>query len=116
MHHCGHTGFSLSEIRKRSIQQGYRIPGVEYLRQNSRIAFLLIIGLQIVQVVICVLPGQPIQFAASYMFGVGRGFLLSIIGAVIGTMISFYLAKVLGSDAMHLFFGEEKVKGISAEA
>ena len=83
---------------------------VDYLKQNSQIAFLLIIGLQVIQVVICFLPGQPIQFAASYMFGVGKGFILSLIGAVIGTIISFYLAKLLGSDAMHLFFGEEKVK------
>ena len=83
---------------------------IDYLRQNSHIAFLLIIGLQIIQVVVCFLPGQPIQFAASYMFGVGRGLLLSIIGAVIGTTISFYISKALGSDAMHLFFGEEKVK------
>ena len=83
---------------------------IGYLRQNSRIAFLLIIGLQIIQVVVCVLPGQPIQFAASYMFGVGTGFLLSIIGAIIGTTISFSLAKALGSEAMHLFFGEEKIK------
>jgi uncharacterized membrane protein YdjX (TVP38/TMEM64 family) len=44
------------------------------------------------------------------MFGIGVGFLLSIIGAIIGTTISFYLAKVLGSDAMHMFFGEEKVR------
>ena len=86
----------------------YRV--VDYLRQNSRIAFLLIIGLQIIQVVICILPGQPIQFAASYMFGVTKGFLLSIIGAVIGTIISFYLAKALGSDAMHVFFDEEKIE------
>jgi len=86
----------------------YRL--VEYLRANSRVASLLIIGLQIVQVVICVLPGQPIQFASSYMFGVAKAFALSLIGAVIGTVISFYLAKLLGSDAMHLFFGEEKVK------
>lgn len=86
----------------------YRV--VAYLKQNSNIAALLIIGLQVAQVVICVLPGQPIQFAASYMFGVGKGFLLSITGAVIGTVISFYLAKLLGSDAMHLFFDEEKLK------
>lgn len=82
---------------------------IEYLKKNQSIAFLLIIGLQVIQVVVCFLPGQPIQFAASYMFGVGRGFLLSIIGAVIGTTISFCLAKLLGSEAMHLFFGEEKV-------
>ena len=83
---------------------------VEYLQQNRSIAFLLIIGIQVIQVVVFVLPGQPIQFAASYMFGVGRGYLLSVIGAVIGTTISFYLAKLLGSEAMHLFFDEEKIK------
>ena len=82
---------------------------IDYLRHNSHMGFLLIIGLQIIQVVVCVLPGQPIQFAASYMFGVGRGYLLSVIGAVTGTAISFYLAKALGSEAMHLFFGEERI-------
>ena len=83
---------------------------IAYLRQNSHIAFLLIIGLQIIQVVVCILPGQPIQFAASYMFGVGIGYLLSIIGAVIGTAISFCLAKALGSEAMHIIFGEKKLR------
>lgn len=83
---------------------------IDYLRQNSKTAFLLIIGLQIIQVVVCILPGQPIQFAASYMFGIGIGYLLSVIGAVIGTTISFFLAKALGSEAMHIIFGEEKVR------
>ena len=83
---------------------------VDYLKANSSIAALLIICIQIVQVVICFLPGQPVQFAASYMFGVMRGFALSITGAVIGTVISFYLAKLLGNDAMNLFFGKEKVQ------
>ena len=83
---------------------------VDYLKANSSIAALLIICIQIVQVVICFLPGQPVQFAASYMFGVARGFAFSITGAVIGTVISFYPAKLLGNDAMNLFFGEEKVR------
>jgi uncharacterized membrane protein YdjX (TVP38/TMEM64 family) len=91
-----------------SKDMAYRV--IDYLKQNSHIAFLLIIGIQIIQVVICFLPGQPIQFAASYMFGVGIGFLLSLIGAVIGTFISFHIAKLLGSEAMHVFFGEDKVK------
>lgn len=79
---------------------------VEYLKMNIHTAFLIIIGLQILQVVICVIPGQPIQFASSYIFGVGIGFALSITGAVIGTVIAYFLAKVLGSGAMHLFFNE----------
>ena len=43
---------------------------VDYLKANSSIAALLIVCIQIIQVVVCCLPGQPVQFAASYMFGV----------------------------------------------
>ena len=83
---------------------------VGFLRANRHFAWLLIIGIQIIQVVICVLPGQPVQFASSYMFGVAAGFALSLIGAVIGTVISFFLAKVLGRDALSLFFDREKLE------
>lgn len=82
---------------------------IAYLKQNESIAALLIIAIQTVQVVICILPGQPIQFAASYMFGVFGGLALSLIGAVIGVVISFFTAKVLGRDAVHMIFGEERV-------
>ena len=82
----------------------------EYLRQNSRIAFLLIIGIQVIQVVVCVLPGQPIQFAASYMFGIAKGYLISVTGAVIGAFIAFYISGLLGKDAVCTLFGREKVE------
>lgn len=80
-----------------------------YLRANKRISFLLIIAIQAIQVIICILPGQPIQFASSYMFGILPGFLLSIAGAVIGTAISFYLSKILGRDMINILFDEDKV-------
>lgn len=83
---------------------------VAYLTANQGISALLIIGIQALQVIICILPGQPIQFASSYMFGVARGLILSLIGAVIGTTISFFLAKVLGRDMLYVIFDEEKVE------
>ena len=83
---------------------------VAFLLDNESISALLIIALQTLQVVICILPGQPIQVAASYMFGVLGGLALSLIGAVIGVVISFFTAKLLGRDAVHMIFGEEKVE------
>lgn len=83
---------------------------VEYLKANRNLAWLLIIGIQAAQVVICILPGQPIQFASSYMFGILPGFALSLAGAVIGTVISYYLARVLGRDALRLFFDRETLE------
>ena len=35
---------------------------------------------------------------------------LSLIGALVGTVLTYYIAKVLGHDAMHLIFGEEKFR------
>ena len=38
-----------------------------------------------------------------------RWFLNITSGSFIGTVITYYLAKVLGNDALHVIFGEEKV-------
>ncbi|HKK95827.1 MAG TPA: VTT domain-containing protein [Anaerovoracaceae bacterium] len=72
-------------------------------------AFLILIGLQILQIVICMLPGQPIQFASSYLYGFWQGYLISIIGAIVGTIITYNIAKFLGKDALHIMFGEKRV-------
>lgn len=82
---------------------------IGYLRANRRFAFILIILIQMIQVIICILPGQPIQFASSYMFGVIPSLCLSLIGAIIGTTITFYLSKLLGRDMVNLVFDKDKV-------
>ena len=70
------------------------------------------IGSQILQIVICIIPGQWLQFAAGYMYGFWLGYLYSLIGAFLGSVLTYYIAKILGHDAMHLIFGEEKIKSM----
>ena len=70
------------------------------------------IGAQILQIVICIIPGQWLQFAAGYMYGFWLGDLYSLIGAFLGSVLTYYIAKILGHDAMHLIFGEEKIKSM----
>ena len=72
-------------------------------------SILVYIGAQILQIIICVIPGQWLQFAAGYMYGFWLGSLYSIIGAAIGSVVTYYLAKLLGRDAMHLIFGEARI-------
>ena len=78
---------------------------LKYRHQSMLVYF----GLQILQIVICILPGQTMQFAAGYLFHFWIGFALAISGAFIGTIIAYYLARILGRDAMHMIFGEEKI-------
>ncbi len=80
-----------------------------FFRQYRAESVLVYIGAQIIQIIICIIPGQWLQFAAGYMYGFWLGFLFSLIGAAIGSVVTYYLARLLGHDAMHLIFGEEKV-------
>jgi uncharacterized membrane protein YdjX (TVP38/TMEM64 family) len=81
----------------------------QLLDENQMSGGLIYIGLQIVQVVISVIPGQPIQMAAGYAFGALWALLLSIIGISIGTIVTFYLGRVFGRDIVYLVFGEKRV-------
>lgn len=81
----------------------------EFIMQYKGYAAAVLAGIQILQVIICIIPGQPIQLAASYLFGVLKGYLISIGGAFIGAFIAFYIARALGKDSLEVIFGEEKV-------
>lgn len=78
-------------------------------REYKAESVLFYIGAQILQIVICIIPGQWLQFAAGYIYGFWLGYLLSLVGAAIGTVFTYYIARFLGHDAMHLIFGEEKI-------
>ena len=79
-----------------------------FLQRYKLASIPIYIGLQALQIVISILPGQAFQFAAGYLYRFLPGLIFSLAGAVLGTTISFYLAKLLGHDAVRLFFGKDK--------
>lgn len=79
----------------------------EYYGNTSIIIYVLA---QITQIVICIIPGQWLQIGAGIAWGFWAGYLLSLLGAFIGALFTYYLARWLGRDAMHVIFGEEKVE------
>ena len=79
------------------------------LATHRKSAFLILVLLQIAQIVCSFLPGQPIQFASSYLYGLLGGYVITILGALIGCWITYLLASFLGRDALHLLFGQARV-------
>lgn len=80
-----------------------------FLAQYKTASIFIYIGLQIFQIIVSIIPGQPIQFASGYMYSFWFGFLFSIIGIALGTVATFYLARFLGKDGMHIIFGEKRI-------
>lgn len=70
----------------------------------SWLAFLV---MQILQIVIFIIPGEIVQVAAGYIFGPWIGFALSIIGAIIGSAITFILSKKLGKPFVQKLVSEK---------
>ena len=65
--------------------------------------------LQILQILVPVIPGQAMQLAAGYMYILPVALLLTLLGIALGTVVSFTLSRVLGYDAMVLFFGQDRM-------
>jgi uncharacterized membrane protein YdjX (TVP38/TMEM64 family) len=57
---------------------------------------LVFLGLQILQVIIFIIPGEVPQIAGGYLFGIWLGTLYSCTGIAIGSAINFALARKLG--------------------
>lgn len=59
----------------------------------SILAFII---LQVLQVVIFFIPGEVVQIAGGYIFGPIIGGMASSIGIILGSIIGYFIAKVLG--------------------
>ena len=68
---------------------------------------LVFCAIQIVQVIISPIPGNITTLAGGLMFGFGKGFLLSYISIVIGSMLAFGLARAFGKPLVVKLAGEK---------
>lgn len=71
------------------------------------------IGLVAVQVVVAVLPGEPIELAAGYLFGFWGGTAVCLAGGVTGTLCAIALVRLFGMRAVRLFFSRRQVGDVA---
>jgi uncharacterized membrane protein YdjX (TVP38/TMEM64 family) len=57
---------------------------------------LVYILIQMLQVVVAPIPGAPIEFLGGYLFGVKAGFLFSLIGLTLGSLLAFLFSRIFG--------------------
>lgn len=72
----------------------------------GEILFVLMVALQ---VVVALIPGEPLEVGAGYAFGFLKGTILTVIGITVGSFIIFLLVRLLGIKLLRLFFKPEKI-------
>lgn len=73
----------------------------------------LMIGISAFQIIVAVIPGEPIEIASGYAFGWIEGAILCLIGSLIGQTIVFLFAKKYGMDFIEVFVKKEKIEKVS---
>ncbi len=74
------------------------------------LAGLVFIGIQALQVVIFIIPGEVPQVAGGYLFGFLDGILLSVAGIAIGSTVGFFLARILGIPFVRSVFKPQQIE------
>ncbi|PKM90782.1 MAG: TVP38/TMEM64 family protein [Firmicutes bacterium HGW-Firmicutes-12] len=80
-----------------------------YIENKGVYGMLIFIGLQILQIVVAFIPGEPIQLAGGYIYGTFYGFLLSTAGIMIGSVIAFLISRKFGFPIVSLLVKREKL-------
>lgn len=81
----------------------------EYIRSFGNKAIFAYIGLQIFQVVVALIPGQILEMASGYLYGLLLGCLITYTGILFGTLIDYGIAKILGRDFVELVIPKKDV-------
>ncbi|MBQ2758013.1 MAG: TVP38/TMEM64 family protein [Clostridia bacterium] len=74
---------------------------------------LWFVALMAAQVILAPVPGHPFEVVAGYSFGVLWGVLLTTAGALIGSVIAFWLSRIFGAGVVKMFYNEEKLQKVS---
>ena len=69
----------------------------------------ILLGVQCLQVVVALIPGEVIELGAGYAYGAVEGTLLCLLGIAISSSVVFLLTKKLGSPMVETFISREKL-------
>lgn len=72
--------------------------------------WLLMLGLQLLQIVVAVIPGEPIEILMGMLYGAWGGFLTCELGVLTGSLLVFFAVRLLGAPLVRRIFGEEKLQ------
>ncbi|MBR4030023.1 MAG: TVP38/TMEM64 family protein [Clostridia bacterium] len=72
-----------------------------FIKNQGIFGALILLLVQVLQVLICFVPGEAVEFLSGAMFGAWLGLLIDLTGIFIGQTIIYFLVKALGKDAVY---------------
>ncbi len=82
----------------------------KYILSMGNSGVFMLIFFQILQTVVAPIPGEVIQIAGGYVYGLPLGTIYSLIGLIVGSGIAFYFTRLIGGDFIVNLLRKKKLK------
>ena len=105
------TMYLVPVMKKLSTVEGQ----VEFKEKISKLGIwgiLILFGLQLAQIFLFILPGEPMEILAGMCYGAVGGTIFIMISVAIITALIFFLVKKVGKKFIYDFWEEKKIKKI----
>ncbi len=86
-------------------QDGFR----DYIRSFGPLGWLVLLGLQFLQVFIALIPGELLETAAGYAFGPVAGTAICFVGVAAASSVVFLLTRKFGVKLVEVFVSRDKI-------
>lgn len=70
----------------------------------------IFVGMVAFQIIIAIIPGEPLEIGAGYAFGAMEGTFLCMVGILIGSVLVFLFSRYFGVRAVEAIYPREKIK------
>jgi len=70
---------------------------------------IILFGIQVLQIVVAVIPGGPVQLIAGAAYGAWGGLLILMAGCAVATLTVFFLVRKFGLPFVKRFFGADAI-------
>lgn len=81
----------------------------DYIQSFGVLGWLVLLGIQVLQVFIALIPGELVESAAGFAFGPLTGTLICYLGIAIATVSVFLLTRKIGIKLVEVFVSREKI-------
>lgn len=82
------------------------------LQKNYALALVLYALVNTIHVFVAIIPGEPLELGAGYLFGTTMGTIVVSVGLAVGELFVFLLVRKFGTRFVHLFVSQEKLDGL----
>ncbi len=84
----------------------------DYIRSFGYFGWLVLFGVQFLQVFIALIPGEVVETAAGYAFGPLLGTVICYAGVALASALIFWLTRIFGVRLTEAFVSREKINSL----